>query len=216
MAVEDRPSLIVVRTHIAPGSPNKQDTEAAHGSPLGEEEVRLTKEAYGWPTDEHFYIPDEALAHFRECVERGNEWYREWEQRSGGWSGFQMPAGWDSDLPTFSPRDVPTIATRKAGGEVLKWAASKVPQLVGGSADLAPSTLQVIPDGGSVGPGAYEGRNLHFGIREHGMGAVVNGLVLHGLRAYGATFLIFSDYMKGAIRLAAVMRIPSTFVFPLD
>jgi transketolase len=216
MEVEDRPSLIVVRTHIAPGSPNKQDTEAAHGSPLGEEEVRLTKQAYGWDPDKHFYIPHEALEHFRACVARGNELYEEWQQRSNGWSGFQMPDGWDADLPTFSPRDVPTIATRKAGGEVLKWAAAKVPHLVGGSADLAPSTLQVIPDGGSVGPGAYEGRNLHFGIREHAMGATVNGLVLHGFRAFGSGFLIFSDYMKGAIRLASVMRIPSLFIFTHD
>jgi transketolase len=216
MAVEDQPSLIIVRTHIAPGSPHKQDTEAAHGSPLGEEEVRLTKEAYGWPPDRHFYIPDEARAHFLECVERGNELYREWEQRSGGWSGFEMPEGWDSDLPTFSPRDVPTIATRKAGGEVLKWAARKVPHLVGGSADLAPSTLQVIPDTTSVGPGSYDGRLLHFGIREHAMGATVNGLVLSGFRAFGSGFLIFSDYMKGAIRLASVMRIPSIFIFTHD
>ena len=216
MEVEDQPSLIVCRTHIAPGSPNKQDTEAAHGSPLGEEEVRLTKEAYGWPTDEPFHVPDEALEHFRACVERGNQWHREWEQRSGGWTGFEMPDGWDSDLPTFSPRDVPTIATRKAGGEVLKWAARKIPHLVGGSADLAPSTLQVIPDGGSVGPGDYGGRNLHFGIREHAMGATVNGLVLSGFRAFGAGFLIFSDYMKGAIRLSSVMRIPSLFIFTHD
>src|SRR5690242_16016123 len=142
--VVDQPSLIIIRTHIAPGSPNKQDTESAHGSPLGEEEVRLTKQAYGWDPDKHFYIPDEALAHFRECVPRGNELVREWEERSGGWGGFEMPAGWDDDLPTFSSRDVPTIATRKAGGEVLKWAASKVPHLVGGSADLLPSTLQAM------------------------------------------------------------------------
>jgi transketolase len=216
IAVEDQPSLIVVRTHIAPGSPNKQDTEAAHGSPLGEEEVRLTKQAYGWDPDKHFYVPDEAREHFRRCVERGNAWYEEWHERSGGWSGFQMPDGWDDDVPTFSPRDVPTIATRKAGGQVLAWAASKVPHLVGGSADLAPSTLQVIPDGGSVGPGEYAGRNLHFGIREHAMGATVNGLVLHGFRAFGSGFLIFSDYMKGAIRLASVMRIPSLFIFTHD
>ncbi len=156
MAVDDRPSLIIVRTHIAPGSPNKQDTEAAHGSPLGEEEVRLTKQAYGWDPDKTFYVPDEARAHFRASIERGNELVREWEQRSGGWSGFAMPDGWDDDLPAFSPRDIPTIATRKAGGEVLKWAASKVPHLVGGSADLLPSTLQAME--GSVEPGSYDGR----------------------------------------------------------
>jgi transketolase len=216
MAVEDRPSLIICRTHIAPGSPNKQDTHEAHGAPLGEEEVRLTKQAYGWPTDEPFYVPDEALRHFRAQIERGNELHREWEQRSGGWPGFEMPEGWDSDLPTFSPRDVPTIATRKAGSEVLKWAARKVPHLVGGSADLAPSTLQVIPDSESVGPGRYGGRNLHFGIREFAMGAAVNGLVLSGFKAFGSGFLIFSDYMKAAIRLASVMRIPAIFIFTHD
>jgi transketolase len=216
MAVQDRPSLIICRTHIAPGSPNKQDTEAAHGSPLGEEEVRLTKEAYGWPTDEPFHVPEEVLAHYRGVAERGNEAYREWEQRSGGWSGFALPDGWDGDMPTFSPRDVPTIATRKAGSEVLRWAASKVPHLVGGSADLGPSTLQVIPDAGSIGPGRYDGRNLHFGIREHGMGATVNGLVLSGFKAFGSGFLIFSDYMKASIRLASVMRIPSIFIYTHD
>jgi transketolase len=216
MAVEDRPSLIICRTHIAPGSPNKQDTHEAHGAPLGEEEVRLTKQAYGWPSDEPFFVPEEALQHFRSQVERGNELYREWEQRSGGWSGFEMPEGWDSDVPAFSPRDVPTIATRKAGSEVLKWAARKVPHLVGGSADLAPSTLQVIPDTESVGPGSYGGRLLHFGIREFGMGAAVNGLALSGFKAFGSGFLIFSDYMKAAIRLASVMRIPSIFIFTHD
>jgi transketolase len=216
MAVQERPSLIICRTHIAPGSPNKQDTEAAHGSPLGEEEVRLTKEAYGWPTDEPFHVPEEVLAHYRGVAERGNEAYREWEQRSGGWSGFALPDGWDGDMPTFSPRDVPTIATRKAGSEVLRWAASKVPHLVGGSADLGPSTLQVIPDAGSIGPGRYDGRNLHFGIREHGMGATVNGLVLSGFKAFGSGFLIFSDYMKASIRLASVMRIPSIFIYTHD
>jgi transketolase len=215
MAVEDQPSLIVCRTHIAPGSPNKQDTEAAHGAPLGEEEVRLTKQAYGWPPDEHFRVPEEALRHFRGCVERGNRLYEEWLERSGGWNGFEMPAGWDEDLPAFSPRDVPTIATRKAGGEVLKWASRKIPHLVGGSADLSPSTLQV-PEGGSIGPGRYDGRVLHFGIREHAMGATVNGLVLSGFRAFGSGFLIFSDYMKGAIRLSSVMRIPSLFIFTHD
>jgi transketolase len=214
MAVEDRPSLIIVRTHIAPGSPNKHDTAAAHGSPLGEEEVRLTKQAYGWDPDKHFYIPDEAREHFRECIGRGNAWYEEWRERSGGWDGFEMPDGWDDDVPTFSPRDVPTIATRKAGAEVLKWAAGKVPHLVGGSADLLPSTLQAME--GSVEPGAYDGRLLHFGIREHAMGAAVNGLVLSGFRAFGSGFLIFSDYMKGSIRLASVMRIPSIFIFTHD
>jgi transketolase len=216
MKVTDQPSLIVCRTHIAYGSPNKQDTAAAHGSPLGEEEVKLTKQALGWPTDEPFYVPEEALAHFRECVERGRRLVEEWEQRSGGWSGFQMPEGWDADVPTFSPEEVPMIATRKAGHEALQWAASKVPHLVGGSADLAPSTLQNIEDAGDVQAGNYDGRNLHFGIREHAMGAIVNGLVLTGFRAYGSTFLIFTDYMKASIRLASLMHIPSIFIYTHD
>jgi transketolase len=222
--VEDRPSLIVVRSHIAYGSPNKVDTAGAHGSPLGDEEIRLTKEAYGWPSQEPFFIPDEALAHFRESVDRGNELYAEWQQ------GFEsdddrdeierilsrrLPDGWDADVPKKGP-DAGMIATRKASNEVIQWAAAKVPELVGGSADLAPSTLTLIKDGGDVEANQYGGRNLHFGIREHGMGAIVNGLVLSGFRAFGATFLIFSDYMKGAIRLAAIMRIPSIFVYTHD
>jgi transketolase len=222
--VTDKPSLIVVRTHIAPGSPNKQDTHEAHGSPLGEEEIRLTKEAYGWPSQEPFFIPDEALAHFREAVDRGEERYAEWQQRfeSDANQGEiervlsrRLPGGWDSDVPKKGP-DAGMIATRKASNEVIQWAAAGVPELVGGSADLAPSTLTLIKDGGDVEANEFAGRNLHFGIREHGMGAIVNGLVLNGFRAYGATFLIFSDFMKGSIRLAAIMRIPSIFVFTHD
>jgi transketolase len=219
-----RPSLIIIRTHIAPGSPNKQDTHEAHGAPLGEEEISLTKQAYGWPSDEPFFIPDEALAHFREAVERGRDEYEEWEREFEAsphraelerLQARRLPDGWDSDVPKKGP-DSGMIATRKASNEVIQWAAAKVPELVGGSADLAPSTLTLINGGGSVEKGSYLGRNLHFGIREHGMGAIVNGLVLQGFRAYGATFLIFSDYMKGAVRLAALMGIPSTFVYTHD
>ena len=220
----DRPSLIIIRTHIAPGSPHKQDTHEAHGAPLGEEEIRLTKQAYDWPSEEPFYIPDEALAHFREAVERGREAYERWQQdfeasphRAELERMFarRLPDGWDADVPKKGP-DAGMIATRKASNEVIQWAAAKVPELVGGSADLAPSTLTLIKGGGSVEAGQYAGRNLHFGIREHGMGAIVNGLVLQGFRAYGATFLIFNDYMKAAVRLAALMRIPSTFVYTHD
>jgi len=227
--VEDRPSLIVVRTHIAPGSPNKQDTEEAHGAPLGEEEIRLTKEAYGWPSEEPFHVPEEALQRFRECVDRGADAEAEWKGRYDAWAGANraaaddlertlrrdLPDGWDADVPRFDPAGG-AIATRKASNKVIQWAAKAAPELVGGSADLAPSTLTLIDDGGSVTASDYSGRNLHFGIREHGMGAVVNGLTLHGFRAYGATFLIFSDYMKASIRLAALMGIPSTFVFTHD
>ena len=216
MGVTDAPSLIICRTHIATGSPHKQDTPEAHGAPLGDEEVKLTKRALGWPTEEPFYVPEEVLAHYRECIERGRRWFEEWEQRSGGWSGFEMPEGWDADVPTFDPSEVPMIATRKAGSEALQWAAKAVQHLVGGSADLAPSTLQVIKDAGDVQAGAYDGRNLHFGIREHNMGATVNGLLLSGFRAFGSTFLIFSDYMKASIRLASLMRIPAMFIFTHD
>jgi transketolase len=222
--VTDRPSLIIVRTHIAPGSPNKQDTHEAHGSPLGEEEIRLTKQAYNWPSEEPFFIPDEALSHFREAVDRGREQFEEWEREFEAsphraelerLQARRLPDGWDSDLPQKGP-DAGMIATRKASSEVIQWAAAQVPELIGGSADLAPSTLTLIDGAGSVEPDAYDGRNLHFGIREHAMGAIVNGLVLHGFRAFGSGFLIFSDYMKGAIRLAALMRIPSLFVFTHD
>jgi transketolase len=219
--VADRPSMIILRTHIAPGSPNKQDTHEAHGAPLGEEEIRLTKQVYNWPSEEPFFIPDEALQHFRECVERGRELVREWEERFPDRGELdrmlarRLPDGWDADVPKKGP-DAGMIATRKASNEVIQWAAAQVPEMVGGSADLAPSTLTLINGADSVEADSYAGRNLHFGIREHGMGAIVNGLTLSGFRAYGATFLIFSDYMKGAIRLAAIMHIPSTFVFTHD
>ena len=229
MEVEDRPSLIVIRTHIAHGSPHKQDTAAAHGSPLGEEEVRLTKEGYGWDPDKHFYVPDDALAHFRRCVERGDELVAEWRQMFDVYAEAhpelaeefnrlvrrEPPPGWDAELPQFHASGTMT-ATRKSSETVLQWAAARVPELVGGSADLAPSTLTHIADAGDVEAGAYGGRNLHFGIREHAMGAIVNGMTLHYLRGYGATFLIFSDYMRGSVRLAALMGCPSIFVYTHD
>jgi transketolase len=228
MAVTDRPSLIICRTHIAYGSPNKQDTGEAHGSPLGEEEVRLTKEFYGWPTEPQFYVPEEALEHFRSTIPRGQELESEWETRRSVYAEA-YPDEW-AQLEDIFARRVPKlpkgllkrfevgekIATRKASESVLQVAAGLVPALVGGSADLAPSTLTLIADGGSVSRSDYSGRNFHFGIREHAMGAIVNGLVLSGLRAYGATFLVFSDYMKGAVRIAALSRLPSLFVYTHD
>ena len=227
--VEDRPSLIVIRTHIGYGSPHKQDTKAAHGAPLGEEEVRLTKEAYGWPADKEFYVPDEVLAHYREAVDRGKEWQAEWEDRLAAYVAAEpelgaelqrlfarrLPDGWDADVPKFGV-DEGMMATRKASAQVIQWAAAQVPELVGGAADLASSNLTEIEDGGDVGPGQYAGRNLHFGVREHGMGAIVNGLNLHYLRAYGGTFFNFNDYMKGAVRLAALMRLPAIFLYTHD
>jgi len=227
--VEDRPSLIVVRTHIAQGSPHKQDTAAAHGSPLGEEEIRLTKEAMGWPSQEPFFVPEEALKHFRRCVERGDELVAEWKQRFAAYEDAhpdlaqelgrlvrrELPAGWDAEVPQFHLSGTMT-ATRKSSHTALQWAAARVPELVGGSADLAPSTLTRIDDAGDVEAGHYDGRNLHFGIREHAMGAVVNGMTLHYLRGYGSTFFVFSDYMRGSVRLAALMGCPSIFVYTHD
>jgi transketolase len=229
MAVEDRPSLIMVRSHIGYGSPHKQDTSAAHGSPLGEEEVRLTKEAYGWDPDKHFYVPDEALAHFRESCERGRAYEDEWSKRFAVYrdafpdkaellaqfSEARLPGGWEADLPRFDPGEKP-IATRAASGKVIQWAAAAIPQLVGGSADLASSNNTNIDGGGDVDRHAFAGRNLHFGVREHAMGAIVNGLTLHGFRAFGGTFLTFSDYMRGAIRLSALMKLPSLWVYTHD
>jgi transketolase len=227
--VADQPSLIMVRSHIGYGSPNFQDTNTAHGSPLGEEEVKLTKEAYGWPTEPTFLVPDEALDHFRSSVERGAETESKWNERlesyksqhPEAWEELslvierRLPDGWDSDPPRFRPEDGP-IATRKASQQVIQWVAGRVPHLVSGSADLEPSTLTEIKDGGSVQKGSYDGRNVHYGVREHGMGAIVNGLNLHGLRAFGSTFFNFLDYMKGAVRLAALMHLPSVFVFTHD
>ena len=217
------------RTHIAPGAPHKQDTAAAHGAPLGEEEVRLTKRAYGWPEEEPFHVPEEARAHFRAVRERGAELYGEWQERLRATGREhpelanelerlirrQLPEGCDEGVPRFHATGTMT-ATRKSSHAVLQWAAARVPELVGGSADLAPSTLTVIDGADDVQPGTYAGRNLHFGVREHAMGAIVNGLTLHYLRAYGSTFLVFSDYMRGSIRLAALMGVPSIFVFTHD
>jgi transketolase len=231
MAVDDRPSLIMVRSHIGYGSPHKQDTSAAHGSALGEDEVRLTKEAYGWDPDKHFYVPEEALAHFRESCERGRAYEAEWSERFAAYrdafpdkaelllefNEARLPNGWETvkPMPRFDPSDKP-IATRKASEAAIQWAAAGVPQLVGGSADLASSTNTDIDGGGDVDTHAFAGRNLHFGVREHAMGAIVNGLTLHGFRAYGATFLTFSDYMRGAIRLSALMKLPSIWVYTHD
>ena len=229
MEVEDRPSLVVLRTHIATGAPNAQDTAESHGAPLGEEEIRLTKEAYGWPTEPTFHVPEEALAHFRECGPRGKEQEDEWNERVAAYREAEpelwdklseilekrMPEGWDGDVPRFDPAD-PPVATRKASQKVIQWAAEQVPHLVGGSADLAPSTSTLIEGSGDIGPHHFGGRNLHFGIREHAMGAMINGMTISGLRAFGATFLIFSDYMRGAMRLAALMELPSIFVYTHD
>lgn len=240
-----RPSLILVRTHIGAGSPNKQDTFAAHGSPLGPDEVRLTKQNLGWPLEPDFYVPAEALAHFRKAVDRGRAAQGEWAERllsyceSYGDEGRELravltgalPEEWDQGLPVFAP-DEKGMATRVASGKVMAVLAERLPGFIGGSADLNPSTHTALegagdfgcpqrppadPQGSAGGPWGYEGRNLHFGVREHAMGAILNGLAAHGgLIPFGATFLIFSDYMRPPMRLAALTELGVIYVFTHD
>jgi transketolase len=225
-----RPSLVIVRTHIGFGSPNKQDTSEAHGSPLGKQEIALTKQAYGWPAEETFRVPEAARAHCAGCIDRGVRFEAAWRERvaaheaalpelAAEWRAAlagELPRGWDTALPTFGPQDG-AQATRAVSGKVLNALAPVVGTLIGGSADLAPSNntfLQGIADCSASHP---EGRNLHFGVREHGMGGVLNGMALHGgVRPYGATFLVFADYMRPSIRLAAMMGLPVIYVFTHD
>lgn len=225
----DKPSLIAVRNIIGYGSPNRQDTPKAHGEALGADEVRLTKAFYGWPEDAEFYIPDQALSHFRLALKRGQEEEMAWNDL---WQGYQrdyadlahtLEQGWAGELPTGVFDDLPqydegtALATRAASGEVLNAMAPRFPLLIGGSADLATSNNTHLKDQGDFSPENYNGRNLHFGVREHAMGSALNGMVLHGgLRVYGGTFLIFSDYMKPAIRLASLMKQPVVYVFTHD
>jgi transketolase len=227
---DPRPSLIRMRSHIAWGSPHKQDSAEAHGSPLGADEIKLTKKFYGWPQDAQFLVPDEALAHMREAVGRGADLEREWQTRCDAFAKAQpdlaaalqrdlecaLPDGWADKLPTFDPVDG-ALATRIASNKSIQAIAAAVPFFAGGSADLAPSTETLIKGGGDVEPGSIAARNFHFGIREHGMGAVLNGMTLHGgIRPYGATFLIFSDYMRPSIRLACLMGINPIYVWTHD
>lgn len=229
-AEERRPSLIIARTHIAYGSPNKQDSAEAHGAPLGEEEVKLTKQALGWPTDTPFYIPEPALARFRRAVESGSAAQAAWQARFDAYEkaypelaaewrrvmSGKLPEGWETHLPIFTPTAGP-VATREASGKVLNALAPHIPELVGGSADLAPSNLTYLAGMGDFQAANRGGRNLHFGVREHAMGAILSGMALHGgLRPYGGTFLVFSDYMRPAIRLAAMMELPVIYVFTHD
>ncbi len=222
-----RPSLIVARTHIGYGSPNKQDTAKAHGEPLGAEEVKLTKQFYGWPYEEPFTIPAEALAVYRRCLPRGEQLEAEWRARlaayeaafpdlAAEWRAFQaqeLPPGWDTDLPHFTE----DMATRQASGIVINALAPRLPFLIGGSADLTPSNNTAIKSATAYSATDRSGRNFHFGVREHAMGAILNGLALTpGFIPYGGTFLVFSDYMKAAIRLAALMRLRVIYVFTHD
>jgi transketolase len=229
-AETERPSLIVLRTHIAFGSPNKQDTADAHGAPLGEEEVRLTKKNLGVPEDLSFFIPDQALNKFRECINAGKEaeavwqevyraYSKEYPELAKQWvdamSGF-LTSEWDSEIPEFSVAEGP-IATRAASGKVLNAIADKVLTLIGGSADLAPSNKTYMNAFHEFQKGAYHGRNIRFGVREHAMGGILSGMFLHnGLRPYGGTFLVFADYMRPAIRVASLMNLPIIYVFTHD
>lgn len=240
-----RPSLILVRTHIGYGSPHKQDTFEAHGSPLGEEEVALAKRALGWPLDPPFYVPDQVLGHFRQAVEAGRKAEAQWNAALAQYSQAfgtlaaelrlamdgVLPEGWDVDVPIF-PADAKGKATRAASGKILNAIAARLPSLMGGSADLDPSTQTALKGmgdfgnarapiadlQGSAGGGwSYAGRNLHFGVREHAMGSIANGLAVHGgIIPYTATFLTFSDYMRPPIRLAALMGQRVIFVFTHD
>jgi transketolase len=227
---KDRPSFIDVNTHIGYGSPNKQDTAAAHGEPLGEEEVRLTKQRLGWPLEPSFYIPEEALKHFQMAAKRGETLQAEWKSLFKDYSReypelgteferrmqSKLPENWDQDLPKFSSNDGP-MATRAASGKVLNAFSPYLPELMGGSADLAPSTITLMKDTGNFEADDRTGRNMHFGVREHSMGAIINGMALHrGLIPYGATFLIFSDYMRPPMRLAAMSGLGVIYVFTHD
>jgi transketolase len=228
----ESPTLIIVDSHIAYGSPNKQDSSDAHGAPLGEEEVRLTKRSYGWDEDASFLVPDGVREHFaagigsrgRALRDRWTALLREYESKHGGLAQElrlmerrELPEGWDRDLPTFEP-DAKGVAGRAASGKVLNRLAENVPWLVGGSADLAPSnkTRITFERAGDLAAGDPGGRNLHFGIREHAMAGVLNGLSLSKLRPFGATFLVFSDYARPAMRLSALMKLPVIYIFTHD
>jgi transketolase len=240
-----RPSLILVRTHIGYGSPHKQDTFAAHGSPLGQEEVKLTKQNLGWPVEPRFLVPKEAEQHFRQAIEHGRKAEAEWKSKLAAYENQfpelahelrqlidgELPQGWEVDIPQFAA-DAKGMATRVASGRVLQTLKSKLPGLIGGAADLNPSTDTELKDAGnfespemavgdlqgSAGGGwSYAGRNLQFGVREHGMGAILNGLAAHGgIIPFGATFLTFSDYLRPSIRLAALMDLQVVYVFTHD
>lgn len=231
-AVTDKPSLISVRTIIGFGSPNKQGTSDAHGSPLGDDEIRLVKEQFGWNPDEKFYIPGESLEHLREAVDNGASWEADWNENFEAYKSAypelasdyerafagELPEGWDSDLPVFDEEKDGKMATRNAISPAINYLAGKIPTMIGGDADLAGSTKTLIKSAGNTGHGVATERNIRFGVREHGMGAIVNGLTLHGgiIKPYSATFLQFSDYMRGAVRLGALMDIPAVYVFTHD
>ena len=244
-AEHGRPSLIILRTHIGFGSPGKQDSFEAHGSPLGAEETKATKQKLGWPPEPAFFIPDEALAHFREAIGRGQKAEADWQEKFSNYKrqfpepakelesalAQKLPAGWDQGVPEF-PADAKGLATRAASGKVLNALAAKLPTLIGGSADLNPSTYTLLSNMGdfespardfsksqgvSGGGFGYFGRNVHYGVREHGMGAASNGMAAHGgIIPFASTFLMFADYMRPSMRLAALMELGVIYVFTHD
>jgi transketolase len=244
-AERNRPSLILVRTHIGFGAPHKQDTFEAHGSPLGEDELQAAKKELGWATMDKFYLPEDAVNYFRQAVGKGSKAQQEWQKRFDAYKkefskeaaefeqimSGKLPADWSADLPKWKPQDKP-LATRAAGGQALNALAKRIPNIIGGSADLNPSTNTGLKGMGDFQPrdpkysdtqGAvggdwdYAGRNLAFGVREHAMGAAVNGLAAHGgILPFSATFLVFSDYMKPAIRLGALSKLKAFYVFTHD
>ncbi|MCK5836134.1 MAG: transketolase, partial [Desulfobacula sp.] len=225
-----RPTLVQIKTHIAYGSPNKQDTSSAHGSPLGTEEIKLTKQFYGVPDDKTFYVPEAVLENCRKALIFGQGFEQSWQEIFNDYktqypeqadlfvdaiSGF-LTLGWDSQIPHFTPEDGP-VATRSASGKVLNAIAENLPTLMGGSADLAPSNNTYLNCSTDFQNGAWEGRNIRFGVREHAMGAILSGMYLHsGIRPFGGTFLVFADYMRPAIRMASLMKLPLIYVFTHD
>jgi len=228
----DRPTLLIVDSHIGYGSPNRQGTSAAHGEPLGADEVRLTKRAYGWPEDQDFLVPEGVIEHFADGIgRRGHAERDQWETLFARYRDHypdladeiermqrrDLPGAWDQGLPTFPP-DAKGLAGRDASGKVLNAIANRVPWLIGGAADLTPSTKTRLTDAGAgdLQPDNFAGRNVHFGVREHAMGSILNGLALTKLRPFGAGFLIFSDYARGAIRLSALMELPVVHIFTHD
>jgi transketolase len=232
LRADDKPTLIVVDSHIGYGSPHKQDSSDAHGEPLGEEEVKLVKKFYGWPEDAKFLVPDGVYDHFKNGIgKRGAEAHSAWVAKYGEYKKqfpdladqleriqkWELPKDWDKGLPTF-PADAKGVATRESSGKVLNALAKNIPWLIGGSADLAHSnkTNLTFEGAGDFFAGEFKGRNLHFGVREHAMGAAVNGMSVSRLRAYSATFFNFSDYMRPSMRLAALMETPSIFIFTHD
>ncbi len=226
----NKPSLIIVRSHIGYGAPHLQDTSEAHGSPLGEEEIKLTKKFYGWPEDKQFYVPEEVLNHMHEAADRGKKFEDEWNELYSSYKKEypelaekfeaslkgELPDGWDADIKEFKQSDGP-MATRNAGGTVINAFADKVPWFMGGSGDLSPSTKTLIKSSGYFEKGSYQNRNIAWGVREHNMCSAANGLALHGgIRPFAATFFIFTDYARPAIRLTSLMELPVIYVMTHD